>query len=204
MTISVEEIRRWLEVRPPELIVPPAKVRVRAAVAMVTRSAGDDVEILFIRRSECENDPWSGDIAFPGGRIDAPDELPRLAAERETLEEVGIDLRRADYLGQLDDVTGRTEAVLVSGFVYALDGPVTIEPNYEVAATGWVPIGRLIEPERQVTRPYLHLDKQVHVPAVRIFDDDSPFLWGLTYRFVELFMARVGKPIPAMPWHEHD
>ena len=197
--LTIAEIRRQLAARLPELhSVVPEVTRVRAAVAMVTRPAARDVEVLFIRRAAFEDDPWSGDIAFPGGRINVPDEPPRAAAERETLEEVGIDLSRADCLGQLDDVIGGGGAVVVSGFVYALSTPVTLKTNYEVASAGWVPIGLLGQRERQSTRTFRYKDNDVRLPAVRIFDDDSPHLWGLTYQFVERFLRLIGREIPTM------
>ena len=203
--MTLDDIKRCLDAHDPVLsTIPVEKTRVRAAVAIITRQAGDDVEVLFIRRSEFDGDPWSGDIAFPGGRIDGPREPLRAAAERETLEEVGIDLGEADFLGRVDDVTGRTEAVLVSGFVYGLRSPVEIVPNEEVAATGWIPMAGLVEPGRQVKRTFKYLDRDVDMPALRIFDDDSPVLWGLTYRFTEVFMRILGRPIPGMAWHEND
>jgi len=201
MAITLQDIKRSLDAHDPEVsTAPPEKTRVRAAVALITRQVADDVEILFIRRSEFEGDPWSGDIAFPGGRIDTPDEPPRTAAERETVEEVGIELGDNEYLGRIDDVTGRTEAVLVSGFVYGLDGAVELTPNHEVAAARWVAMNKLVEPSRQVTRSFKYLEHDVEMPALEIFDDHSPVLWGLTYRFTEIFMQLVGRPIPGMPW----
>lgn len=205
MGITVEEIRRHLDAHVPSLSTAPIEqARLRAAVAIITRPAPEDVELLFIRRSEFDGDPWSGDIAFPGGRIDTPDEPPRRAAERETLEEVGIDLAGAEYLGQIDDVTGHTEAVLVSGFVYALSEVVELRPNHEVAATGWVAMDSLRDPGRQVMRSFKYLESDVKMPALRIFDDDWPVLWGLTYRFTEIFLNVLGRPIPAMPWARHE
>jgi len=178
---------------------------VRAAVAIIARPAPTDVELLFIRRAHFENDPWSGDIAFPGGRIDSPDEPVHHAAERETREEVGIDLSSAaERLGQLDDVIGGSGAVVVSGYVYALAEPVTLRTNHEVAAAGWVATARVLEPARQSTMTFRYKDRDVRLPAVTIFDDDSPPLWGLTYQFVERFMRLLGREIPSMPWRDSD
>ncbi|MEE8311834.1 MAG: CoA pyrophosphatase [Candidatus Binatia bacterium] len=199
--MTLQDIKQCLDAHDPEIsTVAPEKTRVRAAVAIIARQAGDDVEILYIRRSEFDGDPWSGDIAFPGGRIDTPEEPPRAAAERETIEEVGIELGDDEYLGRIDDVTGRTEAVLVSGFVYGLRGPVELTPNHEVAATRWVAMNTLVEPSRQVTRSFKYLEHDVQMPALQIFDDHSPVLWGLTYRFTEIFMQLLDRPIPGMHW----
>src|SRR6185369_3871770 len=63
--------------------------RVPAAVAMILRQGPGGLEMLFIERAEHENDPWSGNLAFPGGKVE-PGEEPRQAAERETLEEIGL------------------------------------------------------------------------------------------------------------------
>jgi 8-oxo-dGTP pyrophosphatase MutT (NUDIX family) len=203
--LTIAEIRRQLAGRSP-LLHPsmPEVTRVRAAVAMITRPAERDVEVLFIRRAPFEGDPWSGDIAFPGGRINAPHEPARAAAERETREEVGIDLERADCLGQLDDVIGGSGAVVVSGFVYALPAAVPLRTNHEVASAGWVPLGVLGHPARQLSRTFRYKDRDLRLPALRVFDDDSPPLWGLTYQFVERFMRLVGREIPAMPWRDSD
>jgi 8-oxo-dGTP pyrophosphatase MutT (NUDIX family) len=180
------------------------RVRLRAAVAVVARAMDGDVELLFIRRAAFDNDPWSGDIAFPGGRVGSPDELPRTTAERETREEVGLELSSAEWLGQLDDVVGGDGQVWVSGYVYAIDGPVTLSINHEVAAAGWVRVARLSEPERQGINTFRYQDRDIEMPAIRVFDDDSPHLWGMTYRFVEGFMRVIGRSIPAMAWRDSD
>jgi 8-oxo-dGTP pyrophosphatase MutT (NUDIX family) len=203
--LTIDVIRRRLAGHSPLLHpVVPEVTRVRAAVAMVMRPAARDVEVLFIRRAPLEGDPWSGDIAFPGGRVNLPDEPARAAAERETREEVGIDLERADCLGQLDDAIGGGGAVVVSGFVYALRTRVVLRTNHEVAAAGWVPVSRFAERDRQSLQTYRYKDRDVRLPALKIFDDDSPHLWGLTYQFIERFMRMLDREIPAMPWRDSD
>lgn len=203
--LTIEKIRSAIAARRPQVhrIVPDV-THVRAAVAIIARPTLRDVELLFIRRAAFDNDPWSGDIAFPGGRIGSPDELPHVAAERETREEVGIDLATADRLGRLDDVTGGSGAVVVSGFVYALTSPAALVTNHEVAAAGWVPTARLVDPARQSSQTFRYKDRDVRLPAVTIFDDDSPPLWGLTYQFVERFLRLLGREIPTMPWRDTD
>ncbi len=172
----------------------------RAAVAVVLRPADHDAELLFIRRAVSEGDRWSGDIAFPGGRLGPHDDSPRRAAERETLEEVGVDLNTARYLGRLDDLTGRAEAVVVSAFVYAVEPGIALRINSEVHDTCWLSFGEIGRPERQVTRHFHFHEHAVELPALVVFNGEAPVLWGLTYRFLENFMHLLGGPIPATPW----
>ena len=113
----------------------------RAAVAMVLRAATAGPEVLFIERARREGDPWSGHMAFPGGRLDPVDASTRAAAERETLEEVGLSLDDALHIGRLDDKTGnpRTASKLViSAHVYRLDHEPRLEINHEVASAFWL------------------------------------------------------------------
>ena len=77
----------------------------RAAVAAVLRPGSNGPEVLLIRRAEHPNDPWSGHMAFPGGREDPCDADLFGTAVRETLEEVALDLTtNAALLGTLDDL----------------------------------------------------------------------------------------------------
>src|SRR5574341_145553 len=85
-----EDVRRALSRTPARV---EDEVSNRAAVAVVLRDGNPAIEILFIRRAEHPDDPWSGQMAFPGGRAE-PGETDLLeTAIRETAEEIGIDLR---------------------------------------------------------------------------------------------------------------
>jgi hypothetical protein len=62
--------------------------------------------MLYLLRAVHERDKWSGHVAFPGGKLEPQDENIRATAMRETLEEVGIDLKSPayKYLGRLNDL----------------------------------------------------------------------------------------------------
>jgi 8-oxo-dGTP pyrophosphatase MutT (NUDIX family) len=80
-------------------------------------------------------------MAFPGGRVDPGDAHPRDAAERETLEEVGL-ARCATPPASGGSTTSRAipptqNTLIISGFVYALPAPAPLSPNHEVRETFW-------------------------------------------------------------------
>lgn len=70
----------------------------RAAVALIVRPAVDDLAILLIERLKSVSDPWSGHMAFPGGRRDGT-EADLETAIRETAEEVAVDLEIGEAAG---------------------------------------------------------------------------------------------------------
>jgi 8-oxo-dGTP pyrophosphatase MutT (NUDIX family) len=91
-----------------------------AAVAAVLRVVEGTVELLFIKRSEHEGDPWSGHMAFPGGRHEPHDASLEATACRETMEELSLDLSRGRLLGRLDDLAPRNPVlppILIRPFV---------------------------------------------------------------------------------------
>ncbi len=181
----------------------PNPVKVEAAVALVLREGQGDLEALFIRRAEHEADPWSGDLAFPGGRIDPIDADGRAAAERETLEEVGLDLSNARPIGRISDVLGFAESIRVSAYVYAIAGDPRLTPNYEVREAFWSPLSHSDDPTRQEMRDFTYMDNTSAMPTVRLLEDPrAPVLWGITYKFMDDFMGTIGRPIPFMPWEE--
>jgi len=178
--------------------------RTRAAVAMILRQADDDMEILFIERAADERDPWSGNLAFPGGKVE-PGEEPRQAAERETGEEIGLDLGAARFLGRLTDIAGAHLPVRVSCFVYGVQGG-HMEPvlNGEVYDAFWVSMTDLTSAERHVIAPVRFAEEGFDVPAIRLPHPGKPVLWGLTYRLTIQFLELVGVVdagciLPGMP-----
>jgi 8-oxo-dGTP pyrophosphatase MutT (NUDIX family) len=169
--------------------VPDTGDRTRASVAMILHQGEADVEILFIERSSHILDPWSGHIAFPGGKLEGG-ELECQAALRETREEIGIDLVEGRYLGRLSDVTGANLPVRVSCYLFSIDRlrccPVL---NEEVRDIFWVALSDLLDSERHLQSRVAFGEKHFEVPAIKLPVENKPVLWGITYRLVMQFLT---------------
>ena len=167
---------------------PQSGDRTRASVAMILHQAANDVEILFIQRAAHDLDPWSGHIAFPGGKLEEG-ELECQAARRETLEEIGIDLEQGRYLGRLSDIIGANLPVRVSCCLFGIDR-TSCRPvlNEEVRDLFWVTLSDLRDQERHLRSSVAFDEKRFEVPAIRLPVDNKPVLWGITYRLVMQFL----------------
>jgi 8-oxo-dGTP pyrophosphatase MutT (NUDIX family) len=195
---TIDQIRESLSRHQPQL-VPAEPENVAAAVALVLAGRGDDLSLCFIRRAEHPLDPWSGHMALPGGRWDPTDPHPRAAAERETLEEVGIAVADPHWLGPLSDVLVRLggtndRRMILSSFVYYLgDEPAPLVPNHEVAEAFWIPLAHLWEPRNMGSLEWEREGKSLLYPAIR-FQGHS--IWGLTFRVLTLFSDVLDAPLP--------
>ncbi|KAH8554149.1 NUDIX hydrolase domain-like protein [Umbelopsis sp. PMI_123] len=128
---------------------------------MVQRDGGYP-EILYIRRAKRSGDPWSGDMAFPGGRNEAG-ETDQDTVVREVREEVGLNLDSDDYvkLGCLDDreltsLLGGKPIMILSTFVYlqvSSESPQITRQNSEVAATYWIPLHHFLNAKIHISNP---------------------------------------------------
>lgn len=191
---SIEEVRHALAGREANVVVDPA--RPRAAVAVVLRESKPGPELLLIERAKHPEDPWSGHMAFPGGRVDPGDPHAQAAAERETFEEVGLSLAGAELLGRLDDIEGRHAgrplSLVISAHVFHHANPGALSLNYEVESAFWVPLARLVDPAARVEYP----TPIGGYPGILVGDPGRHVVWGLTYRFLEIFLGALGNPLP--------
>jgi 8-oxo-dGTP pyrophosphatase MutT (NUDIX family) len=138
---------RLREYQPVE--IPFESGMIAAAVAVILHDGHDGIEALFIHRAVRVGDTWSGQIAFPGGRREPTDPDLLATAMRETLEEIGVDLSRAERLGVLDDLHPRTPVlppVVVRPFVFALTERPAIVLSPEVQDAFWVSFRALQAP----------------------------------------------------------
>ncbi|MFT3923404.1 MAG: CoA pyrophosphatase [Myxococcales bacterium] len=165
----------------------------RAAVATILREGGEGPEVLLIRRAEHPQDPWSGHMAFPGGRESPADADLLATAVRETQEELGLDLgQAARLLGRLDALPavarGRRVGLTIAPFVFELTAEVTLTPNHEVAEWLWAPITPLLSGALATTMPYEFEGQRISLPA---HDVQGRLVWGLTYRMLETLFAQL-------------
>jgi 8-oxo-dGTP pyrophosphatase MutT (NUDIX family) len=165
---------------PPDLSTKP-----QAAVAAIIRTGAKDLEILFIRRSHRQGDPWSGHLAFPGGRLEKQDASPKEAAERETLEEIGLPLVRADYLGPLRSLAGLTLPVSVSAFAYFIRETPSFTFSEEIQSTFWTSFSDLKDPNKRTSYELKNPAGSQSFEALNVLGPNDPVLWGITYRFTQ-------------------
>ncbi|MCA9024135.1 MAG: CoA pyrophosphatase [Planctomycetaceae bacterium] len=165
----------------------PNHIHELAAVALIFREADDDLEILLIRRADREDDPWSGHIAFPGGRMSPADHSPQATAERETLEEIGLDLTHyGECVGSLEPESPmkRTSGtnLLVVPYLYSLDHePEKYVLNHEVAELFWVRIGPMLLRQNLTKFHFEHEGRSHVLPG---FNVNGHTLWGMSYRML--------------------
>ena len=166
-----------------------------AAVAMLLREGARGPEVLFIRRAEHPRDPWSGHMAFPGGRQHAEDASLLDTAMRETREEVGLDLRaEAEHIGQLDDLQaiarGKPQETVIRPFVFEVhrESPIRADEK-EVAEALWTPLLPLYRGEVDTVRPYQWHGTHIDFPA---YDVGGRVVWGLTYQMLRSFFRILG------------
>lgn len=142
-------------------------------------------------------------MAFPGGRAETLDPGPSFTAARETREEVGLDLVDAEILGRLDDLEGRRDGkpagMVISAFVYHIAEPSPLRlQKSEVEAAFWFPVRELAAPERHVSYRWRHSNgMSMEMPGIRVGEPEPHVVWGLTYRFVEILMGLIERPLPA-------
>ncbi len=184
---SLDRIRAVLDPRPPVLGDPGVP---RAAVAAVLCG---DLDLLFIARAEVPGDPWSGHIGFPGGREEPGDESLLHTAIRETREELGLDLSRAEVLGTLGEITTVTglPPLVVHPWVFHVGDPGALRPNREVAEVYRVPVRDLLADRGRTS---FELDLRGHRVTLPRIDEPFPgerFLWGMTLRMVDDLLDRL-------------
>lgn len=172
---------------PPSLPDPAAASR-RAAVAVIL---GPDHDLLFIRRAERPGDPWSGDMAFPGGSEEPGDLDLRATAARETFEEVGLDLRSGLFHGALPPLAPLrlpVKSFNVHPYVFSVDAWPELQTSEEVAAVHRVPLRHLLDGVGRGEFTWSKWGMSRTMPCVRI---EGAMVWGLTLRVVDDLLERL-------------
>jgi 8-oxo-dGTP pyrophosphatase MutT (NUDIX family) len=160
-----------------------------AAVAILLREEVSDYETLIVRRAEVPGDPWSGDMAFPGGKKTSQDVTLRDTVAREVREETGIDLSSLTYIGALPVLfSSLRPGKDVLPIVYLYEGRPEIRLNTELTSYRWVHMKELRE-SRIVARI-----KGWEGPVFKLGDD---VIWGLTYRMLDKLLELLGDAAPA-------
>jgi 8-oxo-dGTP pyrophosphatase MutT (NUDIX family) len=162
-----------------------------AAVALILReTVAGDLEILFIKRAARADDPWSGQIAFPGGRHEVSDESLEDTAVRETREEVGLELRRdGAIIGALDEVRPRIAVlppVIVRPYVATIAAGAHAGTSAEVERFFWAPLDAILDPAASRDTEIVIRQTSTLRPAIHY---DGNVIWGMTESILRSFEA---------------
>jgi 8-oxo-dGTP pyrophosphatase MutT (NUDIX family) len=181
---TLDDIARALQ-RPPQRLTYDG-----ADLAAVAAIFTPDLDLILIRRAAKLGDPWSGQVSFPGGRMEPDDDNLLAAAIRETEEEVGVSLSRDMVLGELDVLPTLTPLpkLLVHPFVFTTDQQPDYDPNGEVASVHSIGLEVLLRGEGRTTMSIPWRGQPLELPCV---DFDNVRLWGLTLRIVDDLLDRL-------------
>lgn len=170
---SIKNITRKLKNRDKE--------NAKAAVAIIFKETKIGLELLLVKRAEVLGDPWSGDMAFPGGKRIPTDQDMLQTVVREVKEETNIALNSNVFLGSMDVVlsTVRPEYDILP-MVFLQTTELQIKINEELTSFLWVPFDEIEDSKSRA------IVKNLDVP---VFNVNGEMVWGLTYRIIEKILA---------------
>ena len=156
-----------------------------AAVALLLKPVEQDLKVFFVKRVDNPADPWSGQMALPGGRRDAKDQDLKHTVIRETLEETNINLLdRCRFLGVMEPVTSTVRPeVKILLFAILLEHEPSIKLNEELEWFVW------ISPEELVKHKGTAKFGFGEFPAYVV---GNSVIWGLTYRILKKIIQNLG------------
>jgi 8-oxo-dGTP pyrophosphatase MutT (NUDIX family) len=178
-------------------MVSPTADGKRPAAVVIPIFDAPPYEVLFVERATHLR-RHAGQIAFPGGAVDAGDADHAAAALRELDEEVGIPAEAVRIVGRLEVVRQERNVFAVTPFVGIVRAgtPLTVDPN-EAAGVHRVPLGEILRPG--AIREGTHRDGERAIETL-ILDHGSVRVWGLTARMLYNFAGeyrRDGSPLRA-------
>jgi 8-oxo-dGTP pyrophosphatase MutT (NUDIX family) len=164
-----------------------------------TRAVAADLDVLLVGRAPTLRQ-HSGQVAFPGGRIDPGDTGPEAAAVREAVEETGLDPSGVQVLGTLGEVAVPVSNHRVTPVLawWSRPSPVGVVDVGESSVVFRAPVADLLDPENRrstVHRPPGSASGVVfRSPAFLVGDH---LVWGFTAIVLDRLFDALGW---AEPW----
>jgi 8-oxo-dGTP pyrophosphatase MutT (NUDIX family) len=183
--VSAERLRELL-LTPEEAAAMDAPGRTDAAVLVPLFADGCELHAVFTKRRD-DLRRHAGEISFPGGRQDFPDEDLRATALRESEEEIGLAPGDVELVGALPPTGTFVTSYKIHPFVGV------IRPGHE-----WVPQPREVEEVLELSLLALvrgYESKRLVGKGVPIktptYTVDDHLGWGATARIVHELLERL-------------
>ena len=171
-----------------------------AVIVPLFHSEGE-CHLLFTERSD-EVNFHKGQICFPGGTWEPGDASLLDTALREVNEEIGLDAKDVEILGELDDNLTVTSGYVISPFVAFIPYPYTFRVDgREIKRVFSVPLSALMD-EAILREEYQTFDDKTM--PVYFYEYEGHVIWGATARilrqFIELLRSEGGLFSNHSPW----
>ena len=171
--LEIDEITKALKPFSP-------KQEANAAVAIMLKPTRQNMKILFVKRIENPRDPWSGQIALPGGRFKGIDGNTLRSVIREVDEEVGLKLSANAIVGMLDVISPSNMPELnVVPYVAVLEKEDELKLGEEISYAFWAPVSELQKSSVKVNI------KSGRPKTVKAYRYGGETIWGMTAKLIE-------------------
>ena len=178
---QVEKIRNTLGTVTPTPREELATKSTAAAVLIPLFERDGELHLVFIRRSD-HVASHRGQVAFPGGRVEAVDATLLDAALREAYEEVGLDPATVDVVGGLPTMHTTNSGIVVAPFVGVIPPDSRLKPDpSEVAEIFDVPLSALRDPGFRGDYEFTP-DGRARASKFPAILYGGQIIWGLTLR----------------------
>jgi len=147
--------------------------------------------LVMIKRSIRDDDPWSGQMAFPGGHREGSEELVE-TAKRETLEEIGVDLSAARLLGALPPLRLPSRLnlpqMVIHPFGFELGALPKTTLNRGVDSVHSFSLKDLFEEAGRGEFVWQKNERPITMPEVRL---GGVQIWGISLRIIDQMLGRL-------------
>ncbi len=167
------------------------------AAVLVAIVAGPVPGVLLTKRTATLR-RHSGQVSFPGGRIDPEDASPEAAALREAHEEIGLDRTLVETLGRLGDYVTSTGYRVTPVLALVAPGFTTMLSAAEVDAVFELPLSVLLDPAAPERR---QAELAGRVRHYWVWPHPDHFVWGATAAILVQLARRLG-PAPSTMFAE--
>jgi 8-oxo-dGTP pyrophosphatase MutT (NUDIX family) len=160
--------------------------RIDAAVLVPLYVSHGELHAVFTRRRE-DLRRHPGEISFPGGRQDEPDEDLRSTALREAQEEIGLDPAQVELVGALPPIGTYVTSYKVHPFVGMIPEGLPLRPNPAEVET-------VLAFELEKLRGAYAMRRLVRrgVPfRTPTYEVDGHMIWGATGRILRDLLERL-------------